>query len=320
MIVVSSLKELVDKHGVRRLAVACGVFDGLHRGHQAIIKRLVALAESTDAVAGVITFSPHPRAIINKKPPPSLSEREQQLEMFGQLGVQAVAIVPFNQQIAALSADDFLDLEMLVDGVELTGICVGSTWRFGAGGKGTTATLERWGEIHGFHVVSVPELDWYGRPISSTRIREAVAEANLDKAKRMLGRPYSVRGKVASGRGIGKKQLACPTANLNLTNIVLPPPGVYAATLIVNPQKTNIGQAEKHAGIVYIGTAATMENPHEKPVLECHLFDFNRDIYGQDIEVQFRQFIRRDKRFSSPAALSAQIQKDLAAAKSILEE
>jgi riboflavin kinase/FMN adenylyltransferase len=318
MIVTSSLNRLVEKHGVHRVAVACGVFDGVHRGHQAIIRNLVVLARSTGALPGLMTFDPHPRAVVQGSAPPLLTGRDHQLSIFEELGIEVAVVIPFTREIAELSADEFLDLELLVDGIDLTGICVGSTWRFGAGGRGTTATLEHWGNHHGFHVESVPELDWYGKPISSTRIRQAIYDGNLSKAEKMLGRPYAVRGDVVHGRGIGHECLECPTANLVTTEVLLPPCGVYAAEIVLEPEEPGAAETREHDGIVYIGTAPSFETPHDQPVLECHLFDFHRDIYGSRVEARFRGFIRGDKRFESVDALSAQIARDIEIAKKVL--
>jgi len=230
------------------------------------------------------------------------------------LGVEAAVFLTFNAEMAAMSPEQFVRRQFLAPNVKVRGICVGANWRFGVRGRGDTRMLKRLGRQFGFVVCSVPELTFYGQPVSSTRIREAVSRGRLRFAARLLGRPYSVRDIVSSGRGIGHDELDCPTANLRAENLVLPPAGVYAARarLARDPDVPR-------SGIAYVGTAPTISASAapgtEQPGVELHLFDFDGDIYGEPLEVEFAGFIRSDRKFPSLAALRSQIDADIAVAK-----
>jgi len=319
MIVTDSLKHLTEDTNTHRVVVACGVFDGVHLGHQQIIQSLLSLSKKTNSKAVVMTFSPHPRKVVTGKTPPLLTCREHQLRIFKDMGIDAVIIIPFNKEIAALSADDFLDLELLVDNIELKGICVGSNWRFGARDEGTVQHLKKWGKAHNFHVISVPELDIDNEEVSSTRIRAAIQKGDLKTAEKLFGKPFSVFGEIKHGRGIGNDQLHCPTANLVIPNVLLPPPGVYAGHVTLKENEFQDVKQNKNDAILYVGTAPSFNNAHEKPILECHIFNFDHDIYGMPVEVHFTAFIRKDKKFDSTEKLAEQIQKDINTAKNILK-
>jgi riboflavin kinase/FMN adenylyltransferase len=189
---------------------------------------------------------------------------------------------------------------------------VGDNWRFGAGGKGDTALLAELGREHRFEVRSVPPLLYYGRPVSSTRVRRAVHDGRLEHAARLLGRPYTIGGVVQHGKGAGVELLACPTANLKPIQL-LPPHGVYAANglLATDPAHRLPG---RYPGIAYIGTCPTFTGTagaDAHAVLEFHLFDFDADLYGESMEVELLSFVRPDQAFPTVAQLRAQIAQDL---------
>ncbi|MCF7854602.1 MAG: riboflavin biosynthesis protein RibF [Candidatus Pacebacteria bacterium] len=318
MKVASSLHELHRDHGLDQVALACGVFDGVHRGHVRILEHLLSLSNETEATPVVLTFDPHPRAILRPdNPPPFLCTITQKLDRFEHIGIKATIILDFSPALAALSAGQFLHDYLLNSPVDVTGICVGASWRFGTRGEGTTRFLENEGRKHNFRVVSVPELTWYGKIVSSTRIRRAIIHGELEKAARMLGRRYAVRGQVVQGKGVGGRQLHCRTANLVASELLLPPHGVYAARgrqCAGSPRRRNPAFLD---GIAYIGTAPTFAEQGREKRLEFHFFNRSSDLYGNEIEIEFLEFIRPDRRFPSVADLSRQMESDIATAKEV---
>jgi riboflavin kinase/FMN adenylyltransferase len=321
MIVVSSLKDLAA-HDVTGIAVACGVFDGVHRGHQLVMKRLRRLARRLDAVPVVLTFDPHPRKVLDPAGAPSLlTTTQQKLCLLERFGAQAAVVMTFTPELAQLAPQVFLREHLVPAGVDVKGICVGEGWRFGARGAGDVAFLHRAGEALGFEVASVPQVSWYGKPVSSTRIRELLGAGRLRAAERLLGRPYAVFGSVVPGKGLGGKELGCPTANLSVGDLLLPPDGVYAVCTgwrCCAPPP----QSRPRDGIAYIGNAPTVSSsrPERPPVLEVHLFDVSGDFYGHDLEVEFLDFLRTDRRFPTLQALARQVKADIADAKRVCAE
>jgi riboflavin kinase/FMN adenylyltransferase len=270
----------------------------------------------------VVTFDPHPRALlIPERAPQFLTVREQQVRRLGDLGVEAVVILPFTRELAHLDAGEFLRQHLLVEAGGLRGICVGERWRFGAGGRGDAELLRAVGRQWGFPVVCVPELWWYGKPVSSTRIREAVRRGRLASVRRLLGRPYTLLGRVVSGRGFGGPVLGFPTANLHLRGVVLPPCGVYAARgWLVSPAGGPL--SGPCAGALYIGTAPTLGQKHgpaaTQPVAEMHFLDLHQDLRGSLLEVEVIEFLRPDRLFPSVDELRRQIEVDIAAIRRLL--
>lgn len=321
MIVTSSLHEYAEHHRVRRVAVACGVFDGVHLGHQKIIQALLEMADREQALPAVLTFAPHPRAVLTGHGTPlALTNREQQLEILAELGVEATVIINFTPAVAELSPRQFLCNYFFAENLSLAGICVGAGWRFGAGGRGDTGDLREMGRDYGFRVVTVSELYWYGSPVSSTRIRGKINQGKLSAAARMLGRWHAVRGRVVRGRGIGGSDLQCPTANLMAEGLLLPPPAVYAVQVAVD---TDLQPSARtcYGGIAYVGSAPTVagsaEGVEHKTRLECHLFESAEQLYRREIEVRFIRFIRPGFAFPDTSSLAQQIEQDIEAAKQV---
>ena len=308
----SSLAELCDQRGFREVTVACGVFDGVHRGHQTIVAELLRLVDRTSAHPVIMTFEPHPRKILQPNSAPRLlTVREQKLRLLRGCGVADSVILPFSPEMASLQPRDFLARHLCPAGIDLRGVCVGEEWRFGAGGSGDTALLQRFGARMGFEVVSVPPFCVQGHPVSSTRIRNAICKGQLDTAELLLGRSYSVYGQIVRGKGVGSDLLHCPTANVADRDILLPPSGVYAARAYLREERV-----DARAGIAYIGTAPTVPRDDQGGVsasrmLELHVFDFHDSLYGRCIEVEFSAFIRADRKFDSMDELREQIEKDI---------
>lgn len=317
---VSSVQEL-RKRGHRRVALACGVFDGVHRGHQCLLDELCILSRRRQATPVALTFKPHPRAVLEGGPPPRvLTTPWQKSRLLRQYGAEDVVMVHFSHRISQMGAREFVNRCLLAADVDLAGLCVGESWRFGCAGEGDTELLRKLGEQHSFEVAAVPEVTWYRKPISSTRIREAICRGQLDRARRMLGRPYRVCGHVIHGKGIGSRRLNCPTANLADPMILLPPSGVYAARSYLYSAE-NDPSPRPLRGVVYIGAAPTFEAEDRHglgPSLELHLLDFDEDIYGARIEVEFEEFLRGEQSFVSESELMEQIGRDIDRARAIL--
>ncbi len=312
----TSLQQLPG-FGIHRIAIACGVFDGVHRGHQEIIRTTIDRAQMHDAEPVVVTFHPHPETVVAPASAPErLYSRRMQLNGLSDLNVRAVVMVPFTKDLADRSAEDFIADLVTIQDLEIVAICAGSAWRFGSKARGDHKSLRRLGAVHGFEAVSVPELVLDGRPISSTRIRIALSHGDLGAVENMLGRRYSIMGAVAFGKGIATSDLHHPTANIAAENEAFPPYGVYAAFAVLRQAS---GSAERFPGVLYLGGSPTyLDQPPEKPFVEIHIFDFSEEIYGNIVEVELIEFIRPDERFDTVTDLREQIIRDVLAARSVL--
>ena len=307
--VVSCPAEL-PAAGCQRAAIAMGVFDGVHLGHQAILRQLTAQAAQTGALPVALFFDPHPRTVLfPDRPLPLLTAVPHRERLLGAAGAAFLIRFPFGPELAAMPPCAFLDRYFLVPGLTVTGFCIGANWHFGCRNAGTAETLAEWSQQHRMVTAAVPPVRHQDGRISSTRIRQAVANGDLAEAAAMLGRPFSLFGKVIHGYGLGGTVLQCPTANLAADNTVLPPCGVYVATA---------QEGEKQfRGIAYVGDAPTIRTAGKPQILiELHLFDCNRDLYDQEVHVEFRHFIRPSRKFASPEELKAQIDRDIKTARS----
>lgn len=295
------------KHGLRRVAAAVGVFDGVHVGHRKLLDRLRRMAASLNASPVVLTFYPHPRLVLSPREPLKLiTSREKKFELLAETGIDAVVTLPFTADFARKRAGEFLDECLNSPGIEILGICVGANWRFGANGRGNAETLRSYSKRHGFKFDPVEELRIDGMTVSSTAVRRAVSGGSLDDAAKMLARRHSARGVVSRGANIASSDLKCPTANISAPDIVLPPDGVYAAF-------ATLEDGSRHAAAVSIGVSPSFVEKHrDASLLETHILDFNGDLYGTTIEVEFLRYIREERCYPSPEALAKQIREDLA--------
>ncbi len=276
-------------------ALAIGNFDGVHRGHQAILARLGQRAEQ-GLVPSVMTFEPHPREYFSPETAPArLTSLREKLELFAELGVERVYLVRFNGKFAALSAPAFMDT--ILRPLNARYLLVGEDFRFGAGRGGDILTLR----AAGFHAESVAAVTHEGVRVSSTAIRTALAAGDLGRAEALLGRPYSVSGHVAHGDKLGRT-LGYPTANIHMLHERPPLFGIYAVKL------RGLG-AHDLPGVASLGVRPTVKQ-QGRPLLEVHLFDFDRDIYGRHVRVLFLHKIRDEARFSDMEALRRQIAAD----------
>ena len=304
------------EHGIRDVVFAVGTFDGLHRGHVAVVRAMLEESRRLNAVPAVLTFHPHPRAVLTPgNPPPLLMSRERKLSILASLGVRAVVSLPFTKEFASLSPDDFLSRCLLSGPVRVRGVCAGSMWRFGARGAGDIAFLKRRADELGFVCRAVPEVrDGHGI-VSSTKIREALAAGDVASAARCLGRRPAVSGVVVSGYGVAGNTLHCATANLDVRCGMLPANGVYAAFAVVGN--------ERFPAVVNIGVAPTFDSYGNggQVRVEAHLLtDGAPDLYGKEMALGFAARIRGEHRFGSPEELAARIPEDIRLARAALNE
>jgi riboflavin kinase / FMN adenylyltransferase len=289
------------------LHLALGVFDGLHIGHQAVIARAVDAAARDGGLAGVITFDPHPiRVIAPQKAPTSLLETlEHKARAVGEHGVDLFVPLHFDLTVARMEASDFI-ARLLVAPVRT--ISVGEDWRFGHNRSGDVNFLRAESARRGFHLEAVPPVMHAGDRVSSTRIRQAIRDGNLQAAEEMLGRPHVVCGTVVEGRKLGRT-IGFPTANLATGDSQLPPDGVWAVTARLP------GERLIH-GVANLGLRPTVDG--QSRTFEVHLLDFSGDLYGQELEITFHHHLRGEIHFPSLDALKTQIERDASQARRIL--
>ena len=294
---------------VSRLAVAMGIFDGVHLGHQAIITALREVSQETGATPVALFFSPHPREVLGFGTPQILTTPAHKARLLLAAGAERLVCVRFTRELSELAPETFLEKFFVADGMTVTAFCVGSNWRFGHENSGDASMLTAWAESRSMRCVIVPQVCHGGTPICSTRIRASIEAGDLDDAARMLGRRFSVNGIVKHGNGIAGGSLDCPTANICESNHALPPFGVYAARAYWNGHSDD--------GIVYVGEAPTIRDDNI-PLIEMHLFNVAEDLYGVDMTVEFHSFLRKSMKFESVPKLEAQIRQDIAAARQCL--
>ncbi|MBF6620773.1 MAG: bifunctional riboflavin kinase/FAD synthetase [Patulibacter sp.] len=282
------ITSLADVHP-RPRTIAIGMFDGVHRGHRAVI----------DGADTVVTFDPHPMAILRPDHvPPQLTSLEQKAEILGDLGVHELVLVPFTAETAALTAEAFVD-DVIVDRLDARGVRIGENFRFGHAAAGTPELLSRDSR---FDTTVVPVLTLDGDVVSSTRVRRLVAEGDVATAARLLGAPYALHGPVVQGEQRGRT-LGFPTANLLPPDgRVLPDHGVYACRATVDGELTR-------AAAVSIGLRPQFESRFGV-LVEAYLLDFDGDLYDRQLELTFLQRLRGEQTFASVDELIAQIQRD----------
>lgn len=300
----SSIAELKDLHEPVHLAL--GVFDGVHLGHQAVIGRAVAAAAG-GGLAGVLTFDPNPLQVLapGKAPSKLLASLDHKAAILDGLGVDFLLALPFDRTMAAMAAEEFIG--QLVGAGAVT-LVAGEDWRFGRGRLGDRAMLEALAAGLGFRFDAVAPVMMDGERISSTRIRQAIRDGNLASAAAMLGRPYSVAGRVVHGRKLGR-QLGFPTANLEKSDEQYPPDGVWAVW-VMTPD------GSRQPGVANLGMKPTVEG--RERLLEVHLMNWESDLYDKWIEVEWVAFLRGEQRFSSLDELKAAIAGDVVVAGQVL--
>lgn len=291
--------------------ITIGNFDGVHIGHQALFHTVIEKAEAIGGVSVAITFEPHPmRVLTTNGHPPLITLSEQKRELIGRVGMDMLICIPFTREFAAISAGDFVK-DLLVERLNMKAIVVGRDYTFGSRRQGDLAMLQRMAKDLGFEVLVV---DWIqpvngkSQRISSTRIRELVMDGDMQKARKMLGRYYQIRGHVATGRNRGGRLLGFPTANINLQDELCPKQGIYAVTI------EHGGEVLK--GVANIGYSPTFDD--HVFTIEVHILDFKKNIYGDPIRVNFIERLRDEIKFDGIEALSEQIKKDIIRARDVL--
>ena len=305
-------------HSIAELAVvpgpvflAIGVFDGVHLGHQAVIGRALADAKAAGGTAVVVTFDPHPMRVMRPQQAPRLlASTQHKAQLIERLGVSHLLVIPFTAGLSGMAPEEFV-LALHAACRPLREICVGHTWSFGKDRAGNLELLKKMGDQLGFDEVGLPAVEIGGEVVSSTLIRGAVEVGDLEKAARLLGRDFTILGTVVHGDQIGRS-IGFPTANLSAHNEQFPPNGVYAVEAVCR------GCLRLLPGVVNIGVRPTIEKASGERVLELHLFDFDADIYGHDVEVVFRRFLRPEQKFAGLDALKVQIACDVTDARRVL--
>ena len=311
MKVINNLDEIT--HPLQRAVITIGNFDGVHRGHQTLFQEVMRKSAEIDGESVAMTFEPHPMQVLNKNyHPPLITLLEQKIELIGRTGIETLICVPFNRQFAALTPREFVE-DILIRRIGMTAIVIGRDYSFGRHREGNVRLLRTFAEIFDFELVLA---DWIERSeseaerISSTKIRELVMDGMVADVRPMLGRFYQIRGTVSHGRDRGGRLLGFPTANLNLQDELCPKTGVYAVSVEWNDRT--------YEGVANIGWSPTFDD--QVFTVEAHILDFNQNLYGEQIRVNFIKRIRDELKFSSVEELAEQIRKDVIETRHILQQ
>lgn len=293
------------KHGS---VLTVGNFDGVHRGHRAVLAQLTEVAAVAGVPSWLLTFEPHPREFFGAAAPPRLTRLREKLAVLQTTALDYVLCVHFNRTFASLTPHAFIK-QLLVERLSVQALIVGDDFRFGRGGSGDVALLKTAGRRYGFRTIDCATLTYNGRRVSSSWVREALADGRLELAAELLGRPYRMAGRVAHGERIGRG-IGFPTANVTLGRRAVALAGVFAVWLH--------GLAEgPRPGVANVGARPTVGGRENR--LEVHLLDYDGDLYGLPVEVEFLRRLRPERRFDSLAALQAQIKRDVAQARAVFE-
>jgi riboflavin kinase/FMN adenylyltransferase len=306
MEILHSIADLAQLTGPVFLAI--GVFDGVHLGHQAVISTSARHAHSQDGTPVVLTFDPHPVKVLRPQNAPHLlTATQHKIALIRRLGVAHLLLVAFDKEFAATSPEDFV-ARLVESANPLREICVGHEWSFGKNRAGNLTLLRELGIQYDFNVVAIPPVKAKGTVVSSTAIRAAVEVGDFARAATMLGRDYTILGTVKEGSKLGR-QLGFPTANLSAHSEQFPPNGVYLVEAWLD--------GVLHHGLVNVGFRPTVSAEKPDRLIEVHLLDFRRNIYGEDIEVRFVKFLRPERKFGSVEALGEQIAADVKSAREL---
>ncbi|MHB1401001.1 MAG: bifunctional riboflavin kinase/FAD synthetase [Thiobacillus sp.] len=293
-------------------AVTIGNFDGLHLGHQAMLARLQDVAQARGLPSCVLSFEPHPREFFTPEQAPArLSSLREKAECLQRMGIDRLHVFRFDRAFSALSAEAFIE-QVLGTTLQARYVLVGDDFRYGAKRAGDFALLKQAGQSLGFEAEFLPTVEVAGERASSTAVRQALAAGELEHAERLLGRPYSISGRVVHGDKLGR-DIGFPTANIQLKHNRPPLLGIFA----VEVYGLN---GEPLPGAASLGKRPTVKNPDAVPVLEVHLFDFNAEIYGRRVRVDFLHKLRDEEKYPDLDSLVAQIQRDVDHAKQFLKQ
>lgn len=310
MKLIESIEHI--KHPFKRAVVTIGNFDGVHKGHQSLLGRVIEKADMIGGTSVAMTFNPHPLKTLGIKAPPMITRRDQKIELMEKSCIDVLLCIPFTKEFAAVSAKNFIE-DLLVNKIGMKAIIIGADYSFGKDRTGNIALLKQEGERLGFETIVSPWINDSGsrrERISSTRIRDIVMAGKVDQAVKYLGRYYQIRGKVIKGRKRGGAQLGFPTANIKLHDELCPKIGVYAVT--VETAKGNF------LGVANIGFSPTFGD--QMFTVEVHILDFDQDLYGTRIRVNMVERLRDEKKFDGIEELAAQIKTDIQIARDILKK
>jgi riboflavin kinase/FMN adenylyltransferase len=293
---------------LRGAIVALGNFDGFHLGHQAVVGRAVARGHHERRPVIVATFDPHPVRYFKPDVPPfRLTTLDQRERLFAQAGADAMLVFGFGKELASTSAEDFVG-RLLAERIGAAGVVTGEDFTFGSGRTGNAAVLRELGAGHGIAAEAIPAVALDGEPVSSSRIREALAAGDPGTATHLLTRPFAIEGQVEHGDARGR-ELGYPTANLSLASYQRPAYGIYAVRVRLDDER-------EFPGVASLGIRPTFEPPKE--LLEAFLFGFEGDLYGRTIEVALHHYLRPERKFDSMEALAAGMRDDEAEARRLL--
>jgi riboflavin kinase/FMN adenylyltransferase len=291
------------KPGSKKVCLAIGVFDGVHLGHQQIIRQTINDARQHDAIAVVLTFDRHPNSIVAPdKVPPLIYSLPQKLRAIESLGADAVLLIHFDKKFSEQTGAEFIG-SLARDLRKIHSVCVGADFVFGHKRSGNVALLKKLGVELNFSVHGLAAVSLDNQVVSSTRIREAIRAGDFDAASQMLGRPYAISGRVVEGDRLGR-QLGFPTANLDATNLILPPNGVYSGCAKFKGQLYRVA--------LNIGFRPTVASAKPQLRVEAHLLDFDGALYGEELEVEIGEKLRDEQKFASVTELREQIARDIA--------
>jgi riboflavin kinase/FMN adenylyltransferase len=309
MEILHSIPELSRLHGPLFLAI--GVFDGVHLGHQAVISTSARNAKSAEGTPVVVTFDPHPGKVLRPQDAPHLlTATAHKIALIEALGVEHLLVINFDREFASTPPEEFVRA-LVENSKPLRQICVGHEWSFGKNRAGNLKLLQKLGRENNFEVVGIKPVGVNGSVVSSTAIRNAIEEGNFQRAAEMLGRDYTILGTVVHGQAIGNG-LGFPTANLSAHSEQFPPNGVYLAEASLD--------GSSYHGVINLGVRPTVARGMPERTLEIHLLDFNREIYGKDLEVRFDRFLRPEMKFGNVDALRDQIRKDVETARALAQQ
>jgi len=289
--------------------IAVGAFDGLHRGHQALLNQVRERAQALECSSAVVSFEPLPRAFFSPEPLPRLSSMREKLRGFAAAGMDNALLLRFNKALTAMSAEDFVR-RVLVDRLAAREVWVGGDFRFGHKRAGDVALLEQMGAELGFTACTMPAIQLDGTRVSASRVRALLASGEFAGTELLLGRPFVIDGKVEYGNQLGRT-LGYPTANIHLHKRVSPVQGIFAV-------RVGLGESEcSWPGVASLGVRPTV-NQVAEPLLEVHLFDFEGDLYGQRMAVEFVAKLRDELKFDGLEPLKAQMALDSRQAREVL--
>ena len=285
-------------------AIALGNFDGVHKGHCDLIKCMIKDANEKKLKSGLLVFDNHTKTVLTGEGPKTITSLEQKFNIFQELGVELIYRMKFDLEIMKLLPEEFVR-DILVEKLNVKSVVVGFDYRFGHKAAGNADLLKQFGEKYNFNVIILEPIYINGELVSSTRIRELLQEGKIEEANDLLGRNYAIKGKVVGGKKLGNT-LGWPTANIEPTdNYVIPKHGVYSTSTIIDRE-------------VYLSATSVGKNPTFKDEglkIETHIIDFNKDIYGKEIELQFKHYIRNEIKFNNVEDLKQKVLEDITIAK-----